>query len=107
MRVPPFARGVVVNLSLRADTSTLTNPRFLLAVQGMTICFTASAVRLSQACGRDRPSALGTPYAGMWSRNAHQPVPLPVQALDHATGYRIPGALPMDRTIRRRSGRRR
>ncbi len=23
----------------------------------------------------------------MWWRNAHQPVPLPVQALDHATGY--------------------
>ncbi len=29
----------------------------------------------------------GIADAGMWWRNAHQPVPLPVQALDHATGY--------------------
>jgi CoA transferase family III len=29
----------------------------------------------------------GIADAGMWWRNAHQPVPLPVQALDQATGY--------------------
>ena len=29
----------------------------------------------------------GIADAGMWWRNADQPVPLPVQALDHATGY--------------------
>ena len=47
----------------------------------------------------------GIAEAGMRWRNAEQPVPLPVQALDHATGYLIAATAARALTRRRESGR--
>ena len=86
-----YRPGAMTGLGLGEDTQLECNP----ALINVSLCAYGWTGPWSQRCGFDSlvQMSSGIVHQGMLAFNSSKPYPLPVQALDHATGYLMAAAV--------------